>query len=175
MSLIPRQPRYPSPSSYLKIFEDAEANNALAGKVVEYLSKLVKQMDYTYRDIYLGMIGSKFEDRGDVTGWDLVLANATADSNYHEFSVANIVPESAIAIEVYMQARSNAATALAFVARTHEHTSTYNVLYGITVTANVSAFAQGIVPIHPCRSIDYYLSTSANWAYFNLFVRGWYL
>ena len=53
MGLIPRHPRYPLPENYRKDFQKAEAKGELANAVVDYLSKLVRQMEEDYRNIYL--------------------------------------------------------------------------------------------------------------------------
>lgn len=113
-----------------------------------------------------------FEDRGDPSVADFTQATLTADGNWHDLDLSNIIPSRAKSVLLVCTIMDETANNTLYL-RKKGNVNILNIINFTTQVANVFFRGDGIVACDKDRKIQYWL-TAVPWTEIKITVKGWW-
>lgn len=148
--------------------------NELKKEICAIMTELGTLPKGSYADVKARLAAAvpQFHDRGDPSGWDLVVGSMSTDGAWHDWDLSAIVPAGTTAVLLAVQVGDDAIDkSVAF--RKNGNTNTFNAAQVRTQVANQMITVDVIVACDTNRVIEYWTSSNT-FSNINILVRGYW-
>lgn len=122
----------------------------------------------------MGMIGAglQYEDRGDPTAYDFLIADFTTDGNWHDLDLSAIVPKGVKLVHFTVIVGDDSSNKYIYF-RKNGNANAYNANQAKTIVANIYTPYDFFCVCDNNRVIEY-MASNTTWSSIALIVRGWF-
>lgn len=115
-----------------------------------------------------------FNDSGDVSVQDFLVADLSQDNAWHTLSLSSRVPPSAKSVLIHVSLETTSSTQIGFGMRKLGNTYSHNVAWIMTQLADKEIHGTLLVSLDTNRNVEYYCANAGGTQIYQLTIVGWY-